>query len=116
MHEVAEALKTLPRIFLDFVLPQLPGLSAVLGEDSRILDVGCGGGWAVVQIAERFPKSYCVGIDVEPNSVELAQRLIVERDLADRCEARAQSVEQLGEDGTYDVVTSSLWCTRSALP
>src|SRR3712207_768047 len=28
MREVAEALKTLPRIFLDFVLPQLPGLSA----------------------------------------------------------------------------------------
>jgi hypothetical protein len=26
MHEVAEALKTLPRIFLNFVLPQLPGL------------------------------------------------------------------------------------------
>jgi Dimerisation domain len=46
MHEVAEALKTLPRIFLDFVLPQLPGLSGVLEEDSRILDVGCGG-WRV---------------------------------------------------------------------
>jgi SAM-dependent methyltransferase len=108
MHEIAEALKTLPRIFLDFVLPQLPGLSAVLGEDSRILDVGCGGGWAVVQLAERFPKTYCVGIDVESYSVELAQRLIAERDLADRCEARAQSVDQLGEDGTYDVVTSFL--------
>ena len=51
MLEVAEALKTLPRIFLDFVLPQLPGLSAVLRDGSRILDVGCGGGWAVVQIA-----------------------------------------------------------------
>jgi SAM-dependent methyltransferase len=108
MHEVAEALKTLPRIFLDFVLPQLPELNAVLRDGSRILDVGCGGGWAVVQLAERFPKSYCVGIDLEPNSVELAQRLIVEQDLADRCEARAQSVDQLGEDGTYDVVTSFL--------
>ena len=108
MHEVAEALKTLPRIFLDFVLPRLPDLSVMLRDGSRILDVGCGGGWAVVQLAERFPKSYCVGIDVEPNSVELAQRLIVERDLADRCEARVQSVEQLGEDGTYDVVTSFL--------
>jgi hypothetical protein len=90
MHEVAEALRTLPRNFLDFVLPQLPGLNAVLGEVRRILDVGCGGGWAVVQIAERFPKTYCVGIDVEPYSVELAQRLIVERDLADRCEVRAE--------------------------
>jgi cyclopropane fatty-acyl-phospholipid synthase-like methyltransferase len=108
MHEVAEALKTLPRIFLDFVLPQLPALSAMLGDSSRILDVGCGGGWAVVQFAERFPETYCVGIDVEPYSVELAQQLIVERGLADRCEARAQSVDQLGEDGAYDVATSFL--------
>jgi tRNA G46 methylase TrmB len=60
--------------------------------------VGCGGGWAVVQIAERFPKTYCVGIDVEPYSVELARGLIVERGLADRCEVRVQSVDQLRED------------------
>jgi cyclopropane fatty-acyl-phospholipid synthase-like methyltransferase len=80
----------------------------VLRDESRILDVGCGGGWAVVQIAERFPKTYCVGIDVEPYSVELAQRLIVERGLADRCEVRLQSVDQLGEDGAYDVATSFL--------
>ena len=108
MQEVAEALKTLPRLFLDFVLPQLPGLGAMLQDGGRVLDVGCGGGWAVVQIAERFPRARCVGIDVEPYSVELAQRLIAERGLTDRCEARAQSVDQLGEDGTYDVATSFL--------
>jgi hypothetical protein len=108
MHEIAQALKTLPRIFLDFVLPQLPGLSDVLRDKSRILDIGYGGGWAVVQIAQRFPNTYCVGIDVEPYSVDLARGLIVERGLADRCEARAQSVDQLREDGAYDVVTSFL--------
>src|SRR5215210_5618608 len=37
-----------------------------------------------------------------------ARGLIVERGLADRCEARAQSVDQLREDGAYDVVTSFL--------
>jgi cyclopropane fatty-acyl-phospholipid synthase-like methyltransferase len=62
----------------------------------------------VVQIAERFPETTCVGIDLEPYSVELAQRLIAERGLAGRCQARTQSVDQLGEDGTYDVVTSFL--------
>lgn len=108
MREVAEALKTLPRIFLDFVLPQLPGLDAALRDGDRMLDVGCGGGWAVAQIAERFPNLYCVGIDVEPYSVELARRLIAERGLADRCEAHALSVDQLQEDGTYDVATSFL--------
>ena len=108
MREVAEALKTLPRIFLDLVLPRLPGLAARLEEGGRLLDVGCGGGWAVVQIAERFPRTSCVGIDVEPYSVRLAQRLIEERGLADRCQAHARSVDQLGEDDAYDVVTSFL--------
>ena len=108
MREVAEALKTLPRIFLDLVLPRLPGLRARLEEGGWVLDVGCGGGWAVVQLAERFPETSCVGIDVEPYSVDLARRLIVERGLADRCQARLQSVEELGEDGSYDVATSFL--------
>ena len=108
MREVAEALKTLPRIFLDFVLPRLPSLAARLEDGCRVLDVGCGGGWAVVQIAERFPSTTCVGIDVEPYSIDLARQLIVERGLTDRCEVVAQSVDQLGEDGTYDVATSFL--------
>jgi SAM-dependent methyltransferase len=108
MREVAEALKTLPRIFLDLVLPRLPGLAARLEGGARVLDVGCGGGWAVVQLAERFRAISCVGIDLEPYSVELARSLIAERGLADRCQARLQSVDRLGEDGTYEVVTSFL--------
>ena len=68
MREVAEALKTLPRIFVDLVLPRLPGLNARLQDGGRLLDVGCGGGWALVQIAERFPATSCVGIDVESYS------------------------------------------------
>ena len=108
MREIAEALKTLPRIFLDLVLPRLPGLGARLEEGGRVLDVGCGGGWALVQLAERFPRTSCVGIDVEPYSVELARRLIEERGLTGRCQARAQSVDQVGEEGAYDVATSFL--------
>jgi SAM-dependent methyltransferase len=108
MREVAEAMKALPRIFLDLVLPRLPGLSARLQQGGRVLDVGCGGGWAVVQIAERFPQASCLGIDVEPYSVDLAQRLIAEHGLTDRCDARVLSIDQLGEDSAFDVVTSFL--------
>jgi cyclopropane fatty-acyl-phospholipid synthase-like methyltransferase len=60
------------------------------------------------QIAERFPRARCVGVDVEPYSVGQAQRLIAERGLDDRCEARIVSADRLGEDGAYDLATSFL--------
>ncbi len=39
---------------------------------------------------------------------ELAQRLIAERGLTERCEARQISADHLAEDSAYDVVTSFL--------
>jgi SAM-dependent methyltransferase len=108
MREVAEALKTLPRIFLDLVLPRLPGLNARLEAGGRLLDVGCGAGWALVQIAERFPATTCVGIDVEPYSIDLAVRLIAERGLRERCQALVQRVDHLEENEAYDLATSFL--------
>lgn len=108
MREVAEGLKTLPRIFVDLVLPSLPTVRERLEAGARVLDVGCGAGWAVVQLAERFPRIRCVGVDVEPYSVELARQLIAERRLADRCEARLLSAGRLAEDGAYDLATSFL--------
>ena len=108
MQEIAEGLKTLPRIFLDFVLPKLPSLRSRLEQGARVLDVGCGGGWAVVQIAERFPKTHCVGIDIEPYSVGLAQALIREHGLSDQCEARVVSADIGVEEAAYDVATSFL--------
>jgi SAM-dependent methyltransferase len=108
MRDVAESLRSLPRIFIDFVLPNLPELRARLEAGARVLDVGCGGGSALVEIARRFPNSRCLGIDVEPYSIEMAQRLIEAQGLADRCEARLGGVEQLGADASFDIATSFL--------
>ena len=60
------------------------------------------------RFAERFPETHCVGIDVEPCSIDLARKLIVERGLTDRCEVLERSVDELREDETYDVATSFL--------
>ena len=108
METVANGLQSLPRIFTEFVLPKLPLLQARFEAGARVLDVGCGGGWALVQLAERFPKVTCVGVDNEPYSIELARKLIAERGLAARCEARLMGAERLAEDGAYDVATSFL--------
>ncbi|HET9901480.1 MAG TPA: class I SAM-dependent methyltransferase [Actinomycetes bacterium] len=115
MEDVALATASLPRIFLDFVLPQLPALQETLSRGERLFDLGCGGGWAVTQIAERFPNLRCIGADVEPYSVDLAQTLIRERNLEDRCEARVGSAEwrRRGSTTRQSVSSSSTRSRRS---
>lgn len=108
MAQISDGLRTLPRIFLDVVLPRLPHLAARLEAGATVLDVGCGAGWALVTFAERFPSSRLVGIDVEPHSVTLARELIAARGLSDRCEARLLAAEALPEEAAYDVATSFL--------
>jgi cyclopropane fatty-acyl-phospholipid synthase-like methyltransferase len=107
---VAEGLQTLPRMFLDAVVPKLPDLAARLEGGAAILDVGCGGGYAIVEFAERFPGVRCVGIDVEPNSVGLARELIRARGLEDRVEARLVEGASWPADldGAFDLVTTFL--------
>jgi SAM-dependent methyltransferase len=108
IEAVAASLKTLPRILTDMVLPKLPKLESRFIDGARVLDVGCGAGWALVHMAERFPKTRCVGVDIEPRSIDLANELIRSRGLADRCQARLMSAEGLAEDGAYDIATSFL--------
>lgn len=108
METIGVGLRTLPRIFLDHVLPKLPRLAERLAGGARVLDVGCGTGAAIIQLAERFPGVRCVGVDIEPHSVALAQREIAARGLGDRVEARVAGAERLAEDAAYDIATSFL--------
>jgi SAM-dependent methyltransferase len=105
---IAEGLKTLPRIFTDLVLPKMPALKSRFEAGGRVLDVGCGAGWALVHFAERFPRVRCVGVDSEPRSVDLANALIRSRGLAERCEARLLGAERLAEDAAYEIATTFL--------
>jgi cyclopropane fatty-acyl-phospholipid synthase-like methyltransferase len=109
-RSIAEGLQTLPRMFLDAVLPKLPDLAARLESGARILDLGCGGGYAIVAFAERYPNVRCVGIDVEATSIGLAQELIRERGLEDRVEARVIDPAAWPPEfsGAFDLVTTFL--------
>jgi SAM-dependent methyltransferase len=107
---VAEALQGLPRIFMQAVLPKLPDLRARLDAGASVLDVGCGGGYAIVEFAARHPGVRGVGIDVEPSSVRLARELIATRGLSDRVEAHVvDGADWPAEfESAFDLVTSFL--------
>jgi predicted O-methyltransferase YrrM len=104
MREVAEALKALPRIFLDLVLPRLPALGARLEEGARVLDVGCGIGWSSISLAKAFPFLRVDGIDSDEASIAEAQRLAAEAGVDGRVRFRVVDAAELGAagEGGYD--------------
>lgn len=110
LRGVLLASATLPRMFVDAVLPNLPALHARLLSGARILDVGCGAGNAIVELAAQFPSLQCVGLDIDPVSVRLAQELIDRHDLADRVKVHLVQNEVWPEEfnTAFDLVTTFL--------
>lgn len=74
-----------------------------LGPESRVLDVGCGGGETACYIA-KVHGSQVVGIDISEVMVSKAKRRVRAQKLEDRVEFRVADVYRLPfEDESYDV-------------
>ncbi len=65
-------------------VPAVDGLRARLEQGARWADVGCGGGMAVVRLAQAFPASSFVGYDSFEGQIELARRTAREAGVGDR--------------------------------
>ncbi len=84
-------------------LPQKP---------NSILDVGCGGGFLAMKLAELFPEAQIVGIDINPLAIDFAEKR--KRSLEDppaNLSFKLINEPELNQpDNSYDVVTANLVC------
>jgi 2-polyprenyl-3-methyl-5-hydroxy-6-metoxy-1,4-benzoquinol methylase len=55
------------------ILPLVPGLTDRLGNGIRVLDVGCGSGRIMNRLAELYPRSAFVGIDLSGDAIAAAR-------------------------------------------
>jgi len=108
MSEVASGLRSLPSMFLQSVLPELPAAEVALNGASQLLDIGCGGGWAIATFAEAYPTLHVTGVEIEPASVALAEELITSRGLTDRCHVIHGDASVLDAEAGFDVATMFL--------
>lgn len=84
-------------------LPRLDGLAERFADHGRILDVGVGGGGLACALCEAAPTATVVGIDVLPRALELAAARVADRRLTGRVELRHQGVQDLDDDGAFDL-------------
>jgi len=71
---------------------------------ARVLEIGCGVGWSSVSIALAFPGVTVDGVDLDPGSIEAAQRVAVAEGVTDRVRFEVRDAATLAGAG-YDVAT-----------
>lgn len=109
-HEVMalESTKTVVEAIFDSILPLVPGLIELLERGIRVVDVGCGRGRALLEMAGRFPDSQFVGYDLSEEPIAWARDevarlglrniVFVQRDLS--------SFHADAPEGEFDLVTA----------
>lgn len=83
-HEVMaeESGQTVLPVLEDAILPLVPGLQRRLADGIDVLDVGCGRGRAILQMAETYPKSRFTGVDLSEEAIGWGRARAGERNLA----------------------------------
>jgi 2-polyprenyl-3-methyl-5-hydroxy-6-metoxy-1,4-benzoquinol methylase len=90
------------------VLPLVPGLADRLSSGVRMLDVGCGQGQIVSRLAELYPNSRFVGMDLSEEAVELARDQASKRGLSN-VEFEAKDLSDFDETApseAFDFITT----------
>ena len=88
---------------IDNILPLATGLTARLEAGIDVIDVGCGGGRALLKLAERFPKSRFVGVDLCHDAFEAASGTAKRKRLSN-LSFRELDISTVDTLGAYDLV------------
>jgi 2-polyprenyl-3-methyl-5-hydroxy-6-metoxy-1,4-benzoquinol methylase len=109
-HEVMaeESAQTVLSVLDSHILPLVPGMAEQLEEGAALLDLGCGRGRALLQLAERFPASTFRGYDLSHDAIEFARAEAAKAELENvSFEQRDLSTfDTDAEPETFDFVTT----------
>lgn len=108
--EVAESIErfTAPwfeHMLVEQWLPEMPVVASKLNEGTSLCDIGCGRGRAVIKLAQAFPRSTFVGLDVYEPAVEAAAAAADKAGVVDRTRFEVRDASD-GLGGLYGIVTT----------
>jgi ubiquinone/menaquinone biosynthesis C-methylase UbiE len=92
-------------VFLFMILPKNEHLKNLLEEGIKFLDIGCGNGMLIVQMAQSFANSQFVGINPDVHGIESAKAAISHLGLQDRVSVEHMGGEDLTNKDEFDMVS-----------
>jgi 2-polyprenyl-3-methyl-5-hydroxy-6-metoxy-1,4-benzoquinol methylase len=90
------------------IIPIVPGLADSLARGLRVLDVGCGRGRILTRLAELYPRSAFVGMDLSPEAIGYAQGQASEKSLTniDFLAVDLSDFDETAEPDAFDLITT----------
>jgi SAM-dependent methyltransferase len=89
-------------LFMEEGLPRLSGLAERLESGIQVVDVACGGGRWMIEMARRFPASRLTGVEFEPDSVSRALAHVAAAGLAEVIEVVALDPARMTFEAAFD--------------
>ncbi|MFZ5816241.1 MAG: class I SAM-dependent methyltransferase [Bacillota bacterium] len=89
----------------DLILPAVPGLVEALGRGIDVMDIGCGRGEALMEMARHFPNSRFVGYDISEEALEYARNAAAQRGLTN-LRYEVQDAAQVHDVARFDLITA----------
>ena len=86
-------------------LPAMPEVQAKLERGALVADVGCGGGRALIKLAQSYPQSRYIGYDVFAPTVARARASASAEEVADRVRFECLDASE-GLPEQYDIITT----------
>lgn len=80
-HAVSLALKRTYNFLAKNILPQIQDLRKKMEEGASCLEIGCGEGYCIANLAEIYPQSTFLGVDIEEKSLLKAKEIIQNKEL-----------------------------------
>ena len=105
-HDVMaeDSAQTVVAALFDSILPLAPGLQPRLEAGIDVLDVGCGRGRALLEMAARYPSSRFTGYDLSREAIGRARQAARDRGVAN-LGFEVRDLELMRDDSAYDLVT-----------
>ena len=86
------------------ILPELPGLGDKLANRGAVLEIGCGAGNHLLQLANAFPNARIAGVDIDADSLNVARAKLAKAGMESRVSVFEGDISLATQAGKFDAV------------
>ncbi|OLS20069.1 MAG: Ubiquinone biosynthesis O-methyltransferase [Candidatus Heimdallarchaeota archaeon LC_3] len=100
-----ESLQTVVSALHEHILPLVPNGIKILDEGIDVLDIGCGSGYALFEMAKTYPNSKFSGLDISEEAITKAQTLTKKEGLSN-LKFEIKDISNLNIIENFDLITA----------